>query len=159
MKCPYCSKPAKINTIQIRRSPRKKKKIAGSILKISSSGRIQKRSKTFLSKPSIDSHSPSDSSFVTFMDVQSPSPSTSSGSPSSDDSCGSGSEMPNETGTYEYGECSGIACSFKFCVKCRCKYHPRQLCKEFSPGSPSRSVNGTVACSSRSLKSLKRLIY
>lgn len=133
-----------------------------SILNISSvgSGRVQKRSRSFLAKPSIDSQfSYSEKLFVTFPTLSNTSPSSSGGSPSSDES--SGGEMSDETGTYEYGECTGISCNFKFCVKCNCKYHPRQPCKELSPASPPRGFTGnnnsSVACSSRSFKSLKRL--
>lgn len=134
----------------------------GAILSISS-GRVTKRPKTFLSKTSIETHSPADS-FLTFLDDSRASPSTSSScaSPSSfssDDS--SGCEGANDAVTYEFGVCSGISCNFKFCVKCNCKYHPRQLCKDFSPASPTRGHmnKSSVACSSQSFKSLKRLVY
>lgn len=100
------------------------------------------------------------------MDDQSRSTSASSscGSPSSpsssEESAASGSEMPPEADNlYEYGTCSGVSCKYKFCVKCNCRFHPRTKCPEFSPASPSKSINTSVACSSRSLKSLKRLVY
>lgn len=101
--------------------------------------------------------------YATFpgLEEHSSNSSSSPGSASSDESSGSSNEMSSETGLYEYAVCSGISCGFKFCVKCNCKYHPRQLCKEFAPASPSRnySANKSVACSSQSLRSLKRLIY
>lgn len=157
-----------MSSIKIRSSPRKNKK-KSNIYKISSnqSGRIQKRSKTFLGKASIESQLTShDQLFVTFPMLEDRSSSTSPSSsfyasPSSDESSGSGNEISCEMSTYEYGECSGPTCSFKFCVKCNCKYHPRQLCKDFSPASPTRLhiSRSSVACSSKSLKSLKRLVY
>lgn len=167
-KCPKCCRPAKVKTTSLRTSPRKKKKKNMSILKISTSGRVQKRSKTFLLSPSIDSSSVlSDDLYVTFpmLEEHSDSPSSTScgslGSQTSDESCGSGSETPKEAENYEYAECSGIACKFKFCVKCNCRYHPRLQCKDFSPVSPPRGQmnKSAVACSRASVKSLKRLIY
>jgi hypothetical protein len=164
-KCPKCCKPARVKTTSLRTSPRKKRK-SSCILKMSTSGRIQKRSKTFLLSPSIDSNSRNDDFYVTFpmLEVHSDSPSSSSsGSPSShasDESCGSGNEATKEAESYEYAECSGLTCKFKFCVKCNCKYHPRVQCKDFSPVSPPRNFNkSAVACSRASVKSLKRLIY
>lgn len=167
-KCPRCMKPAKVSTIKIRRSPRKKKKRNISDIPKISSGRVQKPSKTFLAKPSIDSHYSFDQLYVTFpmLDERSNSnsPSTSSSGesphpPSSDESASSGNEFSTEAESYEFGVCSGISCNFKFCVKCNCKYHPRQLCKELSPASPSRSHRHetSVACTSLNRKSLKRL--
>lgn len=166
MKCPKCRKPAKINSVKIRSSPRKKKKKhCSSILKLSTgpSGRVQKRSSSFLAKPSIDSFSMSGDLYVTFPMLgehsDSASPSSPS-SPSSDESGSSGSEMLGDAAMYEFAVCSGLSCHFKFCVKCKCKSHPRQMCKELSPASPTHAVNrSSVACSNKSLKSLKRLIY
>lgn len=79
--------------------------------------------------------------------------------PSSDESYASSGEMEASTEIYEYAVCSGISCCFKFCVKCDCKYHPRQKCKDLSPVSPQRSYlsKSSVACSQKSKKSLKRL--
>lgn len=160
-KCPRCSKPAKINRVRIRSSPRKHKKC--NILKISS-GRVQKRSKTFLAKPSIDTQVTTDQLYVTFPSLDDSNCSTSA-SPSlhsSDESSGSGSETSFDAEMYEYGECSGPSCNFKFCVKCNCKYHPCRICKDFSPASPTRihfTSKSSVACSTKSLKSLKRLVY
>lgn len=145
-----------MGNIKIRSSPRKKK---SNILKLSTtSGRVEKKIKTFLSKPSIESQSFSDQFFVTFPNFNSDS--SNCGSPSTTSSDESGCET-HETESYEFAQCSGIACSFKFCIECLCKYHPRQRCKIFSPASPSRSsVNkGSIACSNKSLKSLKRLVY
>lgn len=165
-KCPRCFRSAIVNSIRIRSSPRKNRK--SNIFKIStasSSGRIQKqRKKTFLEKPSIDSPTSAEQLYVTFPMLDDGSSSTSPTSshytsPSSDES--SGNEMLGDTTLYEYGECSGPMCNFKFCVKCNCKYHPRQLCRDFSPVSPTRPhINRSyVACSNKSKKSLKRLIY
>lgn len=160
-KCPRCCKPAPIHSIKIRCSPRKKRKC--NILKLSTScaGRVQKRSKTFLSKPSIESQLLSEPLYATFpCALDSASDSSNCGSPSVPSSDESNNEL-HETEMYEFAECSGISCNFKFCVKCNCKYHPRQLCKELSPASPPRgSFNkSSVACSSQSFKSLKRLVY
>lgn len=153
-KCPRCCKPAIINSIKIRSSPRKKK---SSIHKLSTvgAGRVHKRIKTFLSKPSIESQNISEQLYTTFpCMLDSASDSSNCGTPSSD-------ESSCETEIYEFAECSGISCNFKFCVNCNCKYHPRQRCKELSPPSPSRSsINkSSVACSNQSFKSLKRLVY
>lgn len=164
-KCPRCSRPATISSIKIRSSPRKRKK-SSNVLKICSfnSGRVQKQSKTFLSKPSIDSHSQIDQLYATFPTLDDHSGSTSASSscasptsPSSDES--SNSENESMEVVYEFAVCSGYACHFKFCSKCNCKYHPRQTCKDLSPASPSREHfnKSSVACSSKSFKSLKRL--
>lgn len=161
-KCPRCFKPAVISSIKIRSSPRKKRKC--NILKLSTAvagGRVQKRTKSFLSKPSIDSQLLSEQLYATFpCMLESASDSSNSGSPSAPSSDESSCEM-HETETYEFAECSGLSCNFKFCVKCNCKYHPRQKCKELAPPSPPRgSFNkSSVACSNRSFKSLKRLVY
>lgn len=164
-KCPRCCKTATLSSIKIRSSPRKRKK-SNSILKICSisSGRVQKQAKSFLSQSSIDSHSLTDEVLTTFPILEesrsSTSASSSCASPiaslSSDDSCYSESETAVET-VYEFFVCSGHSCNFKFCVKCNCKYHPRQMCKELLAASPSRSNKSSVACSNRSFKSLKRL--
>lgn len=159
MKCPRCfMSTGVLKSIKIRTSPRKKKKTARSISLIVS-GRVEKRKKSFLSKTaSIAPHSPSHSLVDTFLDEASTSSGScaSPGTPSSDDS---GSEIPNEAEIYEYGECSRATCCFKFCVKCNCKYHPQQVCKELSPASPSSFYKSSVISSRQSKKSLKRLIY
>lgn len=159
-KCPRCGRPSVVNCIKIRSSPRKAKKL--NILKISS-GRVQKRNKSFLAKPSIDSIGTASQLFVTFPTLDdrsgSTSPSSNYGSPSSDESSSS-EQLDAEM--YEFGVCSGQTCNYKFCVKCNCKYHPRAPCKDFSPASPTRGYmhnSSTVACTSQSIKSLKRLIY
>lgn len=168
-KCPKCGNPAKISTISIRSSPRKKKKTRG-ILKVSSrgQGRVQKQNKTFLSKPSIDSCTLNDQLYVTFptLDDYSGSESTLSSpaspvSPNSEDSGTSGNESGRETQTLEFGSCSKVNCHFKFCVKCNCKYHPRRLCNDFSVASPTRTYTSksSIACTRQSTKRLKRLTY
>lgn len=170
-KCPSCQKvTAKINTIPIRKSPRKKKKRnVTSILKIST-GRVQKRSKSFLNKPSIDSQCSSEDLFVTFpeLDEHNSGASASSScdspaSPSSEDSS-SNEHQSSDIEMYEYAECTGKLCRFKFCTNCKEKYHPRQKCKELAPVSPSRGISfdSSGSCVNRSVKnskrSLKRLI-
>lgn len=164
MKCPSCQTvTANICKVKIRTSPRKsKKRNTSSILKISS-GRIQKRSKTFLDKPSIDSQCSSDSLLVTFPELEeNNSGESASGSQSSEDS--SGNEHSNDIEMYEYALCSRKQCNFKFCTNCKEKYHPRQKCKELAPASPSRglSFDSSGSCANRSVKnskrSLKRLI-
>lgn len=160
---------AKICRIPIRTSPRKKKKRnISSILKIST-GRIHKRSSTFLDKPSIDSQCSSEQLLVTFPELENNSSgaSISSGcesplSQSSEDS--SSNENSNDIEMYEYAECCGKSCHFKFCTRCKEKYHPRQKCKELAPASPSNGISfdSSGACIKRSMKnskrSLKRLI-
>lgn len=160
---------AKISSIAIRRSPRKKKKRnVSNILKISS-GRVQKRSKSFLDKPSIDSQCSHNHLYVTFPELEeynsemsTRSSGGSSPCPSSEDF--SGNELTNDTEMYEFAECTGKACRFKFCTSCKERYHPRQKCKELAPASPSRgfSFDSSGSCVHRSFtnskRSLKRLI-
>ncbi len=68
------------------------------------------------------------------------------------------SEGEDGTGEkYEYAICSTIGCCFKFCVKCRCKYHPRVICPDFSPPSPARVTKSPAARKRASKRSLKRL--
>lgn len=154
-KCPKCCKPAIISSIKIRKSPRKR----SNILKLSTAGagRVHKRNKTFLSKPSIESQALPEQLFVT-LPCMLDSDSSNCGSPSTPSSDDSSCEL-HETETYEFAECSGTLCNFKFCVNCSCKYHPRQTCKELAPASPSRGSFKNVACSNQSFKSLKRLVY
>lgn len=38
----------------------------------------------------------------------------------------------NDSSSYDfikYGECTGIACKFRFCLDCLCEYHPNMPCK------------------------------
>ncbi|XP_070509781.1 serine-rich adhesin for platelets-like [Chironomus tepperi] len=161
-RCPRCRKPATISTIKIRNSPRKKK--TSSILKLSTStGRVQKRFRTtFLSKTSIPEsfHEALNPHYVTLSHIDE----DSSRSPQRSSSC----DSPNSSGSdesceideiYEYGICTGAGCSFKFCVKCNCKYHPRRICGDLSPPSPSHNQSKTVAGTKASRKSLRRLNY
>lgn len=163
-RCPRCRKPATISTVKIRNSPRKKKTNGGSILKLSTStGRVQKRFRTtFLSKTSIpDSfHETSNQHYVTLSHIDE----DSSRSPQRSSSC----DSPNSSGSdetcemdeiYEYGICTGVGCSFKFCIKCNCKYHPRRICGDLSPPSPSRNNSKILAGTKASRKSLRRLNY
>jgi hypothetical protein len=158
-KCPRCRKPAKIHVTKIRKSPRKKR----NLMKISyrSPGRVQKKSSTFLAHSSnlVDSIY-SESLYTTIS--SSPESTSGQGSPvrhSSDES--SGNESVFDSISHEYAECTGKSCNFKFCLKCECRSHPRQDCKELSPNSPIRKIqneSGSVACTSQSFKRLKRLI-
>lgn len=88
----------------------------------------------------------------------------SSCSPQRSSSC----DSPSSSGTdescemdeiYEYGICTGVGCSFKFCIKCNCKYHPRRICGDLSPPSPSRNNSKILAGTKASRKSLRRLNY
>lgn len=166
-KCPKCCRPARIDKIEIRISPRKKK---SNIYKLSKTytGRVQKRTRTFLSKTSIESFNEvSDPLYVTMAsldDDSSKSPKSSSSFESPGNSSGT-DDTSNITGQessmqeYEYGICTGAGCSYRFCVKCNCKYHPKRICGDLSPPSPSRFSRTHAACTRASLKSLKRLAY
>jgi hypothetical protein len=166
-KCPRCRRPAKIQVTKIRKSPRKKR----NLMKISykSPGRVQKKSSTstFLTHSSFLADSVYGDSLysttTTFLGINSSPESSSSshGSPtrhSSDDS--SGNESVFDSISHEYAECTGRTCNFKFCPRCECKSHPREECKEYSPHSPTHknSEKASVACTSQSIKRLKRLI-
>lgn len=168
-KCPRCSKTAKITQIRIRNSPRKRV----NFLKLSPSkgGRVQKHSKTFLSKTSIESSCFSEVSSLLYAtlpnldDELSRSPNRSSDYESLATTSNSSSDDTMDTTTgeevYEYATCGAIGCGFKFCVKCNCKYHPRQQCRDLSPPSPNRNVKNVSAgaCTMASRKSLRRLKY
>ncbi|KAG5680748.1 hypothetical protein PVAND_010237 [Polypedilum vanderplanki] len=166
-KCPRCCRPATIKKVKIRNSPRKKKNNILSIsTSISTTGRVQKRTKTFLSKTTIDTfHDSSLRSsplFVSLADDElSRSPNRSSSCESPNSSL-SGDDINNFDEIYEYGVCESNGCSYKFCVKCNCKYHPRRQCADLSPPSPNRYFKFNEsggACTRASNKSLRRLAY
>ncbi|CAO1403896.1 unnamed protein product [Diamesa hyperborea] len=156
VKCPRCNKPSPIHTLKRRCSPRKKKLVAISYLLNKSPKNLLKfRPKTFLTKPSIDNQFA-----LELFDTGSCSDSGSPSSLSSDEY--SGTDVMNNDISIEFAVCSGIKCHFKFCLKCRCKFHPRKECGSISPPSPSKnqcSTNSSIACTKDSRKSLKRLVY
>jgi hypothetical protein len=154
--------------VKIRNSPRKKKTISSSsILKLSTSpstGRVQKRFRTFLSKTSIPHESFHEAltnpHYVTLSHIDEDSSKSPQRSSSCDSPNSSGSDESCETDEiYEYGICTGVGCSFKFCIKCNCKYHPRRICGDLSPPSPSRNNSKILAGTKASRKSLRRLNY
>lgn len=158
-KCPLCSKPAKIQVMKIRKSPRKRKN-----LKDISTIRFNKTSGASF-QTSLKSNIGTNIFYTTFPNFDK-SPSTNSrcsndsqSSLSSDDSSGF-DDSNYESISYEFAKCSYQQCSFKFCPNCNSKSHPRKKCNELSL-SPLRSRNekNSVACTSQSLKNLKRLKY
>jgi len=134
-------------------------------LKLSTStGRVQKKFRTtFLSKTSIPEsfhEALGNPHYVTLSHIDEDSSRSPQRTSSCDSPNSSGSDESCETDEiYEYGICTGVGCSFKFCIKCNCKYHPRRICGDLSPPSPSRNHSKILAGTKASRKSLRRLNY
>lgn len=142
--CAKCGGEASIKTIKLRRSKRRR-----NIAKFSTvgAGHLQKRKITFLKKPifvTLFSKPDSDSSDGNSLNTQ-------SSEDSSDDVFG--------TESFKVAECLAMCCKFRSCVSCNCKFHPERKCKDLSPASLSCETFTNVACTSKSLERVKRVLF
>ena len=148
MKCPTCDRPALVKSTKLRarRQTSFKRKLKRKLKRGDSTFQKQDSLKQTLTLN--DSTSSSGSAASGNSSPGSP------GSPTSDmddSGCVTGQQTRKD---YEFAVCQ--TCHFKFCIKCKLENHPSKQCN-FTPTTPPKQLNKSVACSKDSKKSLRRL--
>ena len=145
MKCPTCDRPALVQStkLRVRRRTSFKRKLKRRLNRGESGFQKQHSLKKALclndsssSSGSAGSGNSSPGSTISDLD---------------DSGCVTGQQIRKD---YEFAECQG--CRFKFCTKCKLENHPSKQCN-FTPTTPPKQLNKSIACSKDSKKSLRRL--